>query len=86
MSHGATNIMGPGIGEYFLLDGIGDIFCLKLLKNMVRVVKRSKTSDCDSDMRGFESHHAPQVKLNGLCQKLNDNGPNCWGSTLIQSR
>ena len=53
---------------------------------MVRVVKRSKTSDCDSDMRGFESHHAPQVKLNGLCQKLNDNGPNCWGSTLIQSR
>ena len=19
-----------------------------------------KTSDCDSDMRGFESHHAPQ--------------------------
>ena len=64
MSHGATNIMGPGIGEYFLLDGIGDIFCLKLLKNMVRVVKRSKTSDCDSDMRGFESHHAPQHKIN----------------------
>ena len=27
---------------------------------MVRVVKRFKTSDCDSDMRGFESHHAPQ--------------------------
>jgi len=27
-----------------------------------------KTSDCDSDMRGFESHHAPQVKLNDLCK------------------
>ena len=26
---------------------------------MVRVVKRFKTSDGDSDMRGFESHHAP---------------------------
>ena len=21
-----------------------------------------KTSDCDSDMRGFDPHHAPQVK------------------------
>lgn len=31
---------------------------------MVRVVKRFKTSDCDSDMRGFESHHAPQHKIN----------------------
>ena len=41
-----------------------------------------KTSDCDSDMRGFESHHAPQVKLNGLCQKLIDDGPNCWGSII----
>ena len=38
-----------------------------------------KTSDCDSDMRGFESHHAPQIKLSNLCQKLIDDGPNCWG-------
>ena len=30
---------------------------------MVRVVKRFKTSDCDSDMRGFESHHAPHVLI-----------------------
>jgi hypothetical protein len=29
----------------------------------VRVVKWFKTSDCDSDMRGFESHHAPHALL-----------------------
>ena len=29
-----------------------------------------KTSDCGSDMRGFESHHPPHKKDFGICQGL----------------
>ena len=29
-----------------------------------------KTSDCGSDMRGFESHHSPHKKANDFCHWL----------------
>ena len=41
---------------------------------MVSVVKWFKTSGCDSDMRGFESHQTPQSKIVDKAQSSVDVG------------
>ena len=43
------------------LSGLHDEVCLYMFYGACRQVV--KTSGCDSDMRGFESHQAPQLKI-----------------------